>query len=298
MHRLNYNHLFYFYTVATEGSIVAASGKLNLTPQTISGQISAFEENIGTKLFDRKGKKLILSKGGQSIFGRAEAIFELGNELRDELKTQQASHLQTFSVGITDVIPKILAYQLLDPALNMTTPIKLNCCEGDQNSLLAELAVNNLDLILTDQPLQSNSPIRAYSHQLIESGFTFFAIKDLAAVYRPEFPQSLSGCPFLLQGKKSAVRLRVSSWFEKQNIVPNVIAEFDDSALMKSFGQAGYGVFTGPTLIEQHIVSQFNVEVIGRTEEIKEHYYAISPERSIKHPAVVEIVKAITRRVT
>ncbi|OMH32697.1 transcriptional activator NhaR [Motiliproteus sp. MSK22-1] len=291
---LNYNHLYYFYAVATDGSITKASTRLHLKPQTISGQISSFEAHIGVELFDRRGKTLHLSEIGRLIYGYAEEIFQLGDELKAVLKTQEPARWQTFTIGVTDAIPKALAYKLISPALNMAEPVRLICNEGDQDSLLADLAVNRLDLVLTDQPLPAGGHIKAYNHGLAESGFTFFAAAKLASVCKESFPKSLSGQPFLLQGKKSAARQRLSSWFEKYDIVPRIIAEFDDSALMKSFGQEGYGAFAAPTLMEKMIVSQFNVEIIGRTEEIKEHYYAISPDRRLKHPAIVEIVNAAT----
>lgn len=293
MQRLNYSHLYYFYVVATEGSIVKASSSLHLTPQTISGQITSFEGQIGFDLFDRKGRKLQLSEMGRLIYGYAEEIFQLGDELKTILKTQEPSHWQTLTVGVTDAIPKTLAYKLLAPALNMAAPVRLVCNEGDQESLLADLAIDRLDMVLTDQPLPPGSLIKAYNHQLAKSGITFFASEELAAVCRKDFPQSLSGQPFVLQGKKSVVRQHLSSWLEKHEIVPNIIAEFDDSALMKSFGQAGYGVFAGPTLIEKTIVTQYKVEVIGRTEEFEEQYFVISPERRLKHPAIVEIVNGV-----
>jgi LysR family transcriptional activator of nhaA len=291
---LNYNHLYYFYAVATDGSIAKASARLNVTPQTISGQITTFEANIGSLLFDRKGKTLPLSEMGRMIYSYADEIFQLGDELKNVIATQEPSHWLTFTVGITDVIPKMLAYQLLNPVLNMDKPVRLICHEGDQDSLLAELAVNKLDMILTDRPLPPGSYVKAYNHQLTESGLTFFATKQLALECRKNFPQSVSGQPFLMQGKKAAIRQRLSLWLEKHGIVPNIVAEFDDSALMKSFGQSGYGVFIGPTIMEDHIVSQYNVKIIGRTNELKEQYYAVSPERRLKHPAIVEIVKAIT----
>ncbi len=294
MSPLNYNHLYYFFIVAKEGSIVKASEILNLTPQTISGQISNFESQMGVLLFDRKGKKLHLSELGHLVFSYAKDIFQIGDELKNVITTQQPSQCLTFTVGITDVIPKTLAYQLLNPALRMENPVRLICHEGDQESLLAELAVNKLDLILTDQPLQPGNNVKAYNYQLAESGLTFFASSSMTVNFKDNFPSALSEQPFLMQSKKSVIHQRLSSWFHTHNIAPNIVAEFDDSALMKSFGQSGYGVFTGPTLIEKHIVSQYNVRVIGRTEELKEQYYAISPERRLKHPAIIEIVNAIT----
>ncbi|MDQ7049823.1 MAG: transcriptional activator NhaR [Enterobacterales bacterium] len=289
---LNYNHLYYFYTVASEGSITKASALLHLTPQTISGQITGFESQIGVELFERKGKKLILSEMGQLIFSYAEEIFQLGDELKNVIKTQEPAHWLTFTVGVTGVIPKVLAFQLLNPVLNMSDSIRLICKEGDQESLLAELAVNKLDLVLTDQPLPMGSHIKAYNHHLTESGFTFFATSKLANGCNKNFPKSLNAQPFLMQGKNTAVRQRLSAWLEKHSIVPNIIAEFDDSALLKSFGQEGYGIFTAPTLIEETIMSQYHVKIVGRTDEFKEHYYVISPERRLKHPAILEIVSS------
>lgn len=287
---LNYNHLYYFYVVATDGSIAKASARLNLTPQTISGQITRFEEQIGIDLFERKGRKLLISEMGQLIYSHAKEIFQLGDELRSMLKARESAKWLSFTVGIVDAIPKVLAYKLLSPALNMAEPVRLICNEGDQVSLLASLAANKIDLIVSDQPQPAGSHVKAYSHLLTESGITFFGSKKIAAQCSTGFPQSLSGLPFLMQGENSAVRQSLSSWLEKHEISINIVAEFDDSALLKSFGQAGYGMFVGPTLIEDTISSQYQVELIGRTEEIKEQYYVISPDRRIKHPAIVEVI--------
>lgn len=292
MSPLNYNHLYYFYVVATEGSITKASVRLNLTPQTISGQITSFEAQIGVKLFERKGKKLSLSEMGSLIHSYAEEIFILGDEVNNILKRKQPSLWHTFTVGITDVIPKVLAHELLAPVLKMNEPVRLICVEGDQEHLIADLSVNKIDCILTDQPLQLGSHIKAYNHLLTESGFTFFAADTLLKNCNNEFPQCLSNFPWLMQSKKSAVRTRLSSWLEKNNVAPNVIAEFDDSALMKSFGQTGFGVFSSPTLIEEYVADKYGVKIMGRTDEFKESYYIISPERRLKHPAILEIVNA------
>lgn len=232
---------------------------------------------------------------GRLIYSYAEEIFQLGDEIKNVIRTQEPTHWLTFTVGVTMVIPKVLAFEILKPVLTMAEPVRLICHEGDQDNLLADLAVNRLDMIITDQSLHSGSYVKAYNHQLTESGFTFFAASKLATQCRKGFPQSLTRQPFLMQGKKAAVRQRLSSWLDKHDIVPNIIAEFDDIALMKSFGQEGYGIFTAPTLIEDYVASRYKVKIIGRTDEIKEHYYAISPERKIKHPAILEIVNAIKK---
>lgn len=292
MSPLNYNHLYYFYVVATEGSITKASKRLNLTPQTISGQITNFEAQIGVNLFERKGKTLSLSEMGFLIYSYAEEIFQLGDEVKNILKRKQPSLWHTFTVGITDVIPKVLAHELLSPVLKMSESVRLICVEGDQDHLLADLSVNKIDCILTDQPLPQGSHVKAYNHLLIESGFTFFAADSLLKNSQESFPKNLSDLPWLIQSKKSAVRTHLSSWLEKQNIVPNIVAEFDDSALMKSFGQTGFGVFSSPTLIEDYVADKYDVNILGRTDEFKEPYYIISPERRLKHPAILEIVNA------
>lgn len=293
MSQLNYKHLQYFYVVAKEGSIIKASRHLHLTPQTISGQISAFEKQIGTQLFERKGRRLHLSEMGRLIFDYSAEIFQLGDELKNVLKTQQPLTWQKFHVGITDVIPKILTCQLLQPVLTMAGPVKLICHEGDQNSLLADLALNKIDMIISDQPLAPGNTIKAYNHKLTDSSFTFFAPTALAEHCQDNFPDNLSGQPFLLQGQRSVIRQSLLSWFEQHHITPNIIAEFDDSAMLKSFAQAGYGIFIGPSILEKHIVNQYDVVAIGSTDAIKDNYYAISPERRLKHPAVLEIFKAI-----
>ncbi|WP_068546992.1 transcriptional activator NhaR [Thalassotalea crassostreae] len=292
MSPLNYNHLYYFYIVATEGSITKASKRLNLTPQTISGQITNFEAQIGVNLFERKGKKLTLSEMGYLIHSYAEEIFQLGDEVKNILNRKQPSLWHTFTVGITNVIPKVLAHELLAPVLKMSESVRLICVEGDQEHLLADLSVNKIDCILTDQPLQVGSHVKAYNHLLTESGFTFFAADSVLRTSNKKFPENMSDFPWLIQSKKSAIRTRLSSWLEKQNIVSNIVAEFDDSALMKSFGKTGFGVFSSPTLIEDHIVNKYGVNIIGRTNEFTEPYYIISPERRLKHPAIIEIVNA------
>lgn len=291
---INYNHLYYFFVVAAEGGIGKASDRLHLTPQTISGQITAFEANIGFQLFDRKGRKLQLSDIGHLVYNHAEEIFRMGDELETLIKTQQPRVWQNFAVGVSEVIPKILAHQILNPVFRTNESTRLITSEGDQDTLLASLAVDKLDMVLTDQPLQPGSHIRAFNHPLAQSNLTFFAEKQMAKTIEGDFPGSLSGIPFLMQGKKSAVRQRLVSWFDGRELFLNIVAEFDDSALMKSFGQSGYGVFTGPSIIEKQICEQYDVDIIGRTNEINEYYYAISPERRLKHPAVLELVNAVS----
>jgi len=290
MQQLNYHHLYYFFVIAREGSIVNAAKQLHLTPQTISGQLSAFEDYLGTPLFDRKGKRLILNETGKMAFNYAEDIFALGNELQHSLKTQQQGQQQVFSVGVTDVIPKVFAFDLLKNCFDESDDLRLVCTEGDLDSLLADLALSKLDLIISDRPLPPGSHVRAYNHSLGDSGLTFYADKRTARRLIRRFPQSLDQHPFLICGEKSTQKISLMSWFDELQINPKIVAEFDDSALMKFFGQSGFGVFCTPSTIEEHVTRQYNVSVVGRTSDISEQFYAISPERKLKHPGVMHLV--------
>ncbi|MFN6970708.1 MAG: transcriptional activator NhaR [Rheinheimera sp.] len=293
---VNFNQLYYFFLVAKEGSIARVSEQLHITPQTISGQISALEYSTGSALFNRQGKKWTLTEVGRVSYRYAESIFELGDELRSVLKHNNVRQWQTFTVGITDVLPKALVYEMLKPVFSMPEQLRLICREGDQASLLAELAVNKIDLVLSDQPLLPNSTIKAYNHQITESTTSFFAAKALAArLPEQSFPLCLHQQPMLLQSKRALIRQRLDAWFEQHGIAPAIRAEFDDSALMKAFGQQGLGIFSAPTLIEKQICQQYEVVVVGRTEAVKEVFYAISPERKLTHPGVLQLVNALAR---
>ncbi|MGK0399417.1 MAG: LysR family transcriptional activator of nhaA [Gammaproteobacteria bacterium] len=259
---------------------------LHLSPQTISGQLSVFEGYLGVQLFDRKGKRLVLNDVGKLILSYAEDIFLLGTELQQSLKMKDRHQKFVFTVGVVDVIPKILAFNILQSSFSLDGPIKLVCREGDFDSLLGELALNKLDLIISDRPVTPGVPIKAYSHLMGESGVSFYATAAQTAQLQGQFPRSLHQQPFLICGDKSAQKISLQSWFEQENILPVIIAEFDDSALMKFFGESGHGVFCTSSTIEAHVVKHYGVEVIGRTKAIKERFYAISPERKVKHPGV------------
>lgn len=292
---VNFNQLYYFYLVAREGSIARISEQLHITPQTISGQISALEHSTGSALFNRTGKKWSLTEMGRVTFGYAEDIFQLGDELRSVLKHHTVTQWQTFTVGITDVLPKAFIYELLKPVFSLPAQLRLICREGEQSALLAELAVNKLDLVLTDEPLSPGSSIKAYNHEITESGTSFFAsLALLSKLSQRQFPACLHQQPMLLQSKRSIIRQRLDAWFEQQGIAPQIVAEFDDSAMMKAFGQQGLGIFSAPTQIEQKICQQYEVQVIGRSDAIREVFYAISPERKLTHPGVLQLVNALS----
>jgi len=289
MKQLNYNHLFYFYMVAKEGSIAKACKLLHLTPQTVSSQLATLEEYIGVHLFERAGRRLILNEQGKLVFNYAEDIFNLGSELLQNLEPSQRQQKMTFSVGITDVIPKVFAYDFLKPALDCDDNIKLVCREGELDHLLAELAINKLDVILSDCPIPPGRKIKAYNHKAIDCGLTFFIANNKLSDVRGDFPQCLHNQPFLMPGEQSSISMSLVSWLKDKSINVNVVAEFDDSALTKLFGQQGYGIFCTPSIVESYVLDSYQVSVIGRTDEIKEQLYLITGDRKMTHPALVAI---------
>lgn len=290
MARLNYHHLQYFYTIAKAGSIAAASEILHITPQTLSHQLTTLETQIGHTLFERRGKRLILNEMGHVTYGYAQEIFNLGDELISSLHNHASEFAFSFSIGVTDVIAKVFSFNFLKEVYTMDDQIRLICKETSLEVLLGDLAINKLDAILTDTPLPAGSAIKAYSHLLGRSGFTFFASQAIADKLVGNFPESLNGQMFFMAGEGSNQKLNLSAWFEQLNLSPIIIGEFDDSILTKYFGQAGYGIFCAPTIIEQHVLEQFQVQIIGKTNDIQEPFYLISPERKVKHPAVQHLI--------
>lgn len=297
MIRLNFKHLQYFWIVAKEGSIARASKILHLTPQTISGQLSLLEESMGTKLFSKTGRNLTLTETGRLAYGYAEEIFSLGSELEDMLKNKTVGTLLPFSVGIADVLPKLIAYRLLEPALHLPEPVRIVCHEDKIENLLADIAVHKLDMVLTDTPIKTSVNVKAFNHLLGECGISFFAAPALSDRLGDNFPLSLNRAPILLPTAGAAVRGALLQWFETKQIHPHVAGEFDDSALMKAFGQAGIGAFSAPTVIEQEVMQQYKVRLLGRTDEVREQFYAISTERRLKHPAVVALSDIARNRI-
>ncbi|MFK8029637.1 MAG: transcriptional activator NhaR [Gammaproteobacteria bacterium] len=288
---LNYNHLQYFWAVAREGSVVRAAESLHLTPQTISGQLKLLEQNIGQKLFDRVGRRLVLTEIGHVVLEYADEIFAIGSELSQVVKGQRSATHSTLTVGVVNSIPKLIAERIIGPTLSAESPVRIRCHEGSIEQLLGELAVHRLDIVLSDQPMPSGFSLRAFNHRLGESGLTFFAQRNEAKSYRGKFPQSLNEAPLLLPSQHSALRRRLDVWFDSHDTAPKIVGEFDDSALLKAFGEAGAGLFAGPTVIENEVCKMYGMAVVGRTTEVTEQFYAISPERRIKHPSVAKITE-------
>jgi LysR family transcriptional activator of nhaA len=291
---LNYHHLHYFWVVAREGSIARATEALNLTQPTISAQLRLLEESLGEKLFEKAGRNLVLTEAGRVAFRYADEIFALGRELRDTLRDRPTGRPPRITVGIADVVPKLVAYRVLRPAFDTAAEIELVCREASPDTLFEQLRQHEVDLVLTDAPAAS-APLRAYNHFLGESGTTLFATPGVAARARKNFPQSLNGLPLLLPGAATQLRRALELWLDATGIVPKRAGEFDDLALLTVFGRNGVGIFPGPTAIEEEIELQYNVQVVGRLPDVKERFYAVTAERKIKNPIVSAITSAARR---
>ncbi|RRS08179.1 transcriptional activator NhaR [Pseudoalteromonas sp. J010] len=286
---INYKHLKYFWVVAHEGSIAQASSRLNITPQTISGQLSLLEERIGCALFEKEGRGLRLSDDGRLVLRYADEIFELGSELADVILGSRGVGPADFIVAASSGLPKTIVHKIIAPALKIDHEIRLSSLEGSVESLLADLAVHKVDLVLSDIPVTGALSVKAYNHFLGESGITFFALPELAQKYRKTFPASLHNAPLLLPTSQHEIRKEFDFWLSDRNIRPNIVAQFDDSALLKSFGQSGLGAFFMPTAITKNIEDTFGVEAFGDLPDVKQKFYAISAERKIRHPAIAAI---------
>lgn len=296
MEWLNFHHLLYFWTAAREGSVTRASEELRLAQSTVSMQIRQLEHVLGERLFQREGRRLVLTDVGRTVYRYADEIFGLGRELLDAIKGRPTGKPARLAIGIADQVPKLIAYRLIQPALALETPVRLFCSEGRSDQLLADLALHRLDVVLTDAPVGPAPRVRAFNHILGECGVTFFARDPLARASRRRFPRSLDGMPLLLPSDGTVLRRALEHWFAAIDVRPQTVGEFDDSALLKVFGQAGSGAFAGPTVIEREICRQYEVKIVGRTEAVKERFYAISVERRLSHPAVVAISDAAKRR--
>ena len=289
---LNYHHLLYFYTVVREGGVTRAAAALNLTQPAVSAQLRTLERAIGEPLFVRRGRTLALTGTGTVVYRYAEEIFALGRELQQTLAGGAAEGRPArFVVGITDALPKLVTYRLLAPALAMDPAPRLVLREGTPERLYADLAVHALDLVLSDAPLPPAVRVRAFSHLLGESGATFFAAPALARRLKRGFPRSLDGAPFLMPGASSQLRQSLEQWLDAAGVRPAVVGEIDDSAVLPVFGEAGVGVFVAPSVVEAEVVRQYGVRVVGRSDAVREQFYAVSAERRIRHPAVRAVVE-------
>jgi LysR family transcriptional activator of nhaA len=290
---MNYKHLHYFMQVAKLGGVTRASEQLHLAPQTISGQIQLLEEALGSALFVKSGRGLVLTETGRLVLGYAEEIFALGAELKEAVREhpKQGRPLE-FRIGVADAVSKSIACRLIEPAIHLPEPVRIVCREWKLDSLLAELALHRLDLVVSDAPIPPSVSVRAFNHRLGASGVTFFATPPLIEHYAGAFPRCLDGAPLLMPSEDSAVGQRLRSWFQARSLRPKVVGEFDDTALIKEFGRRGAGIFVGPTVLTQEIEKQFSVKAMGVATDVMAEFFAISVERRVTHPCVIAITQS------
>lgn len=295
---MNYKHLHYFWATAKAGGLMRAAEQLHTTPQTLSGQIKLLEDRLGRQLFRKNGRELELTDDGRVALAFAEDIFALGGELQAALREGRSEGPQRveFRVGVADSVAKTVAYQLLEPALQLQQPVHMVCHEWKFADLLAELALHKLDLVIADEPMPRRVSVKAFNHPLGSSMMSFFAAPMLRAQLEGVFPFCLNGAPMLIPSPASSVRAPFDAWLQRHRLAPVVIGEFDDGALMKAFGREGRGVFISPSVVAGATAQQYGVEIIGHSEELVENFYAISVERRITHPCVAAITESARGR--
>ena len=287
---INYHHLFYFWMVAKTGTVSAAAKKLHLARPTVTAQVRELEKSVGQKLLRQQGRGLVLTEFGQQIFAYAENIFSIGQELRDFIKTGQPGRRQKLRVGMPDVVPKLIAFELLKPALIGAEPPRMECYEGKLTDLLADLAIHRRELVLSDSPAPAPLDGNVYNHKLGECGLSILATPSLAKKYRKGFPDALTNAPILLPTELTVVRRSLDRWMEDRKVFPEIVAELEDSALLKVFGQAGQGVFPVPSVIEDIVKKQYGVWLVGRIPEVLDTFYVISVEKRVQHEAAIRIM--------
>ena len=289
MEWLNYHHLFYFYMVAKLGTITRASEELMLAPPTISTQIKCLEDVLGEELFRRVGRKLVLTEMGQKVFAYAEEIFSLGSELMNVIKQRPTGHPLRINVGIADVLAKVVVRELLMPVFEMDQSVHVVCREGGLDRLLTELAHFRLDVVLSDRRVPEEVKIKTFDHKLGGCGISFYGAPALADKLRDGFPKSLHNAPAMLPTRNTELRQNLDRWFRSVKVVPKVVAEFEDTALLIAFAPDALGFFAVPSVAGESVRHRFGATLIGSTEDCREEFYAISVERKLRHPAVVAI---------
>ena len=297
MEWLNYHHLYYFWMTANAGTVTAAAEMLHLARPTVAAQLKELEKTFGKKLFEKQGRGLVLTEFGVQVHKYADEIFSIGHELREYVKTGHGGNRKRFVVGLPDVVPKHVAYELLKPALHVVDRPRAVCYEGKLPQLLADLALHKLDVIISDAPAPPTMEFKVYNHKLGECGMSMLATPELVKKYKKGFPSSLTDAPLLLPTEHTAVRRSLDVWLEEREIFPDIVAEFEDSALLKVFGQAGEGIFPIPTAIEERIKTQFGVQLVGRLPEVRDKFYAISAEKRVHHPSTLLLVKQARNKV-
>lgn len=289
---LNFRHLYFFWMVAKEGSVTRAAERLGLAVQTVSMQLALLDQQVGKSLLEPQGRRLVPTEAGRVALNYCDQIFLLGDQLQDALDDADTGKMR-LTVGISDSLPKLIAFRLLEATQQMGQQVKLVCLEDEFESLLADLALNKLDVVLTDRAVRAGGSLRVFSHLLGESEMQLFGVPRLQRKYRKNFPASLHGAPLLLPTRNNALRGRIDAWFVQHEVRPDVVGEFEDNAMLNTFGRNGLGLFFAPAAMQQDIHDQFGAHLVGEAPELREQFYAISSERKIRHPAVEAILSAV-----
>jgi LysR family transcriptional activator of nhaA len=285
----SYRHLYYFWVVGKEGGISRAAARLDMAVQTVSTQVRELERALGYELLKPAGRGLVLTEAGVAAMQQAEQIFSLGEHLPAFVRDAVSAPSMRLSVGISNGLPKLVVRSLMQPVMD-EPHLRLLCREGEISELLADLALHRLDLLLTDRPAPPNVNVKVYSHSLGSSPLAWYASPELAAVARHGFPQSLAKVPVILPTPRVAVRAPLDQWFEKQGVRPRIVGEFDDSALLKTFGASGMGLFPAVEMVHDELVTRYAVERVGPCQGVNEQFYAIGTEKKVQHPLVQRIL--------
>jgi LysR family transcriptional regulator, transcriptional activator of nhaA len=291
MRRLNYQHLLYFWTVVRIGSLTRASNELALSPSTISAQLRTLEERFGEQLLVKHGRTLVPTEIGKLVYSYAEQIFGLGRDLVEALEQRPSARPLRLIVGIDDVVPKEIAYRILKSTFTLKRPVRLLCREGTLDRLVADLAIHDIDVVLSDAPITPSLNVRAYSHSLGRCEAIWMATPALAKTLRRGFPKSLDGVPVLLPTDDTAIRRALDQWLEKHDVHPVMVGEFEDYAMLREFARAGHGFAPVPSILEDQFRREYGFARIGVATGIKAEFYAISVERKIKNPAVAAMAE-------
>jgi LysR family transcriptional activator of nhaA len=292
LNRVNFHHLYYFWVVAKSGSIRRASEQLMLAPPTVSRQIRELESKLNAKLILRTNQNIALTREGEYVHHVCDELFGLARELVDGLASDLHTKPLRLKVGVAGVIPKLLVYKVLEPALHLRDPVQIICMEGAPSKLIADLSNQALDMVLTDSPIGLYSNVRSYCHLIAESPIVACATAEMAERYRSGFPQSLSGAPILLPSANSALRTSLDQHFFENGIEPEVRGEFEDSTVVKVFGEAGLGIFFVPAMIQKEVQRNYRCEVIGQLDNVDSKFYAVAPHRRIRNPATMAVIES------
>lgn len=289
---LNFRHLLYFWAVAKEGSIARAADRLNLSAQAISTQLGLLERQLGQALFAPQGRSLALTEAGRTALDYADQIFLLGDRLRHAVTDRSAR--QRFAVGLSDAVPKLAAYRFLHPALDAPLSMRLECSEGGFEHLLSELALNHLDLVLADRPAPTDAHLKLQSRLVGKADVALYGDRKLNTRFAAGFPHSLDAAPLLLPARNHPLRADIDAWLQHHDLHPEIVGEFFDSALLKTFGRGGHGLFPAPAAMHEEIAAQFDALPVGTLAGVHERWHAIVTRRKIPHPAVAAILAAAT----